>query len=82
MLPFLEVITALSSEIIIPVLSMCHSLPSPLAFYWELENLCLFGTNRIQEVFPVGSVVKNLPAMQKTLVLIPDLGRSHMPQNN
>ena len=67
---------------IIPVLSMCHSLPSPLAFYWELETLSLFGTNRIQEGFPVGSVVKNQPAKAEDRGSIFGQGRYHMLKGN
>ena len=32
--------------------------------------------------FPGGSVVKNSPANAGDMCSIPDLGRSHMPQNN
>nr|MDK8076123.1 hypothetical protein [Aerococcus urinae] len=36
----------------------------------------------IVRALPGGSVVKNLPANAGDTGLIPDLGRSHMPQSN
>ena len=36
----------------------------------------------MNEGFPGGSVVKNLPANAGDTALIPDPGRSHMPQIN
>ena len=38
--------------------------------------------NELLGGFPVGSMLKNLPAKAGVTGLIPDLGRSHMPQNN
>ena len=35
-----------------------------------------------EEGFPGGSVVKNPPANAGDTVLIPDLGRSHVPRSN
>ena len=38
--------------------------------------------NELLGGFPVGSVLKNLPAKVGVTGLILDLGRSHMPQDN
>ena len=38
--------------------------------------------NELLEGFPVGSVLKNLPAKVGVTGLILDLGRSYMPQDN
>ena len=38
--------------------------------------------NELLGSFPVGSMLKNLPAKAGVTGLIPGLGRSYMPQNN
>ena len=38
--------------------------------------------NRYNGAFPGSSVVKNMPASARDMGSIPDLGKSHMLQNN
>ena len=50
------------------------------AFNFHAE--CFLLIKAIDEDFPGGAVVKNLPANAGDTGLIPGPGRSHMPQSN